>query len=290
MTNSDLQQWVGRTQVETGEATLTPPLLLAAALDLPERITKDSALPPLWHWLYFLPQARRSEIGSDGHPRKGGFLPPISLPRRMWAGSRVEWERDLYVGENLERKSTIESVESKSGRSGHLVFVKVRHEIGAVGGEIAVREWQDIVYREAPSPSPSSSSAPIVSTPQQEMQSSPAWSQRWQPDPVLLFRFSALTYNGHRIHYDRPYATNEEGYPGLVVHGPLLAMLMMQLARSRAPERHLRKFQFRGLSPVTDIGSFDVCGTPLADGTGAELWVRTSAGALATEAKIGFTD
>lgn len=286
MNTVDLKQWINKTQQETDEATLAPIQALAATLDLDQVFEAGSVIPPLWHWLFFLPRARRSEIGPDGHPKRGGFLPPVELPRRMWAGSRLQWQGDLRIGEQIKRKSVIEAVESKSGRSGELVFVKVRHEVSNAAGALALTEWQDIVYREAPAPS-AKGAAPAPGTP------APAeaqWSQSWQPDPVLLFRFSALTFNGHRIHYDRPYAMNEEGYSGLVVHGPLLAMLMMQLARQNASGKTVRGFEFRGVSPVIDTGPFEVCGNPDAGSQAADLFVRGPGGVLSTQGKISFAD
>ncbi len=288
MSSVDLQQWVNKTQHETDVVTLAPAQAMAATLDLDQSFDTGSVIPPLWHWLYFLPKAQRSAIGPDGHPKRGGFLPPITLPRRMWAGSRLQWHGDLRVGDHIERTSTIESVESKSGRSGELIFVKLRHAVGVIGGATALVEWQDLVYRDAPPPSSAGSSAPAPAgapAPQQAQ-----WLQRWEPDPVLLFRFSALTFNGHRIHYDRPYAMNEEGYTGLVVHGPLLAVLMIELARKSAPTKKVQDFSFRGLAPVIDTAAFEVCGNPDPSGQNASLFVRGPGGVLNTQASIAFAD
>ncbi|NBS48633.1 MAG: hypothetical protein EBS99_16725, partial [Betaproteobacteria bacterium] len=179
-------------------------------------------------------------------------LPPVPLPRRMWAGGRLQWHAPLRVGDALERSTRIESVTHKSGRSGDLVFLLLRHEVRA-GGVLALTEEQDIVYRapaQASDPVPAPQAAPTDAT----------WSREIVPDPVLLFRFSALTFNAHRIHYDRPYATGTEGYPGLVVHGPLIATLLADLARRERPEARVTGFSFRAVRPTTDLHPFRVCG------------------------------
>jgi hydroxyacyl-ACP dehydratase HTD2-like protein with hotdog domain len=201
---------------------------LAATLDHDASPWRSGEVPPLGHWLYFLPQAPHREISEDGHPHRGGFLPPVSLPRRMWAGGDLRFHTPIRVGEALRRRSTIAEVEHKSGRSGTLVFVKVVHEIMTERG-LAVREVHDIVYRDAPKPG---EVAPAGETAKAAMD----WERPIIGDPVLLFRFSALTFNGHRIHYDRKYCEEVEGYPGLIVHGPLLATLLARIiheARSR---------------------------------------------------------
>ena len=286
MITLDLQRWVNRTEVQFDDATLAPAAMLAATLGRQDKFETGSVLPPLWHWLYFLPKAPHNEIGRDGHPRRGGFLPPVTLPRRMWAGSRLQWNGELRIGDTLRRTSTIESVETKSGRTGELVFVRVRHEVARTGGEAVLTEWQDIVYREASKSSNLAESTRVTAT--VPAAAPREWQQTWEPDPVLLFRFSALTFNSHRIHYDRSYATQEEGYPGLVVHGPLLAMLMMQLATEKSPGHSVSSFNFRGLSPVVDSsGSFDVCGAPGGDGTKAEMFVQ-AAGIRSTEGQVSF--
>jgi len=280
---TDLQQWVNMTQKETDYVALSPVRALAATLDYASEPETGAALPPLWHWLFFLTKARRGEIGSDGHPKRGGFLPPVTLPRRMWAGSRLQWHGQLRIGDCVERTSTIESVECKTGRGGALVFVKVRHEIrNEAGARLA--EWQDIVYRDAP---PATAQPASTSTP---APTDETWSEHWQADPVLLFRFSALTFNAHRIHYDRPYAQDDEHYPGLVVHGPLLALLMMELGRSRRPERAVGGFQFRGMSPVFDMQPFDVCGGPDPANGGLRLYVRDHAGTMAAHGRLTYAE
>src|ERR1035437_3736029 len=209
--------YVGKT--ETHSDTVWPLLIrgLSATLDIPQQdVAPGGVLPPLWHWMLFQEWAPAHGLGADGHPLRGGFLPPVhDLPRRMWAAGRVRCERDLRAGDPVSRVSEILKVEEKSGGSGRLVFVTVRHRISGPAG-LAIEEAHDIVYRgtegaagKAAEPAPPPPAG--------------AFGHEVQPNPVLLFRYSALTANGHRIHYDLDYVTREEGYPGLIVHGPLQA-------------------------------------------------------------------
>ena len=275
----DPKAWIGRSETVADVVTATPCAALAATLDRPaERPPAGTPLPPLWHWLYFLPLPRQSEIGPDGHAKRGGFLPPVPLPRRMWAGSQFEFHAPLAIGDAVTRVSTIEDVTEKSGRSGALVFVRVRHEIRR-GDEtaVALTEFHDIVYREAPKPD----DAPL---PPRPAPACAAWEREWVPDDVLLFRYSALTFNGHRIHYDRRYVTGVEGYPGLVVHGPLLATLLLDLLRRERPDATVTRYEFRALRPVFDTHPFFVCGEPQPDARTIRLWARDRDGALAMDA------
>ncbi|WBY02027.1 MaoC family dehydratase N-terminal domain-containing protein [Ramlibacter tataouinensis] len=278
-TLSHLQSWVGRTETLDDAVTPVPIRALSATLDLPAAdATAGTALPPLWHWLYFLPLYRQSELGADGHARLGGFLPPVPLPRRMWAGGRLQWEpgNPLVVGDAIRRVSRIASVAHKAGRSGDLLFVLVRHEIHNAQG-LALTEEHDIVYRALPQPGDPTPDP--VAAPQQA-----AWQQQVEPDPVLLFRFSALTFNGHRIHYDRRHVTEVEGYPGLVVHGPLIATLLAGLVRRHAPQRFMRRFEFKAVRPTFDLHPFRVMGQPAADGKTVRLWSQDHQGWLAMQA------
>ncbi len=275
----NLADWIGKTETIADTVTATPMAALAATLDRPpERPAPGTPLPPLWHWLYFLPLARQSAIGSDGHPKRGGFLPPVPLPRRMWAGSQLALHAPLAVGDTIERRSTIDNVTAKHGRSGELVFVRVKHEIRVRDAATpAITEFHDIVYREAAKPgddAPPPQAAPTTSP----------WEASWQADDVLLFRYSALTFNGHRIHYDRKYATEVEGYPGLIVHGPLLATLLLDQLRHRLPQATVARYEFRALRPIFDIHRFFVCGAPQPDGHAVRLWIRDHEGALAMDA------
>ena len=274
---AEWQQWVGRTETRSDVISAAQLAGLAATLDhnRPEPAVGDP-VPPLAHWLHFLPQARQSQIGEDGHPHRGGFLPPVPLPRRMWAGGRLEWHAPLAVGDKVEKLSTIAKVEGKQGRSGTLVFVTVRHEVTGPRG-LAVTEEQDIVYREAPAPGvPAPAPTPA---PEGE-----AFSREIAPDPVLLFRYSALTFNGHRIHYDRPYCLEEEGYPGLVVHGPLIATLLVDALEREKPGARLARFSFTAVRPTFDINRFHVCGAPGEEPGAFQLWGRDHEGALTMKA------
>jgi len=275
----DLKSWIGRTETALDTVTPTPIAALAATLDHePVRPGDGAELPPLWHWLYFLPLHRQSEIGPDGHAKRGGFLPPVPLPRRMWAGSQFRFHAPLRVGDAIERRSTIEDVTQKSGRSGPLVFVRVRHEVRRRDeAALAITEHHDIVYREAPQ---RGEAAP----PAQRAPDDAAWRQAWIPDDVLLFRYSALTFNGHRIHYDRRYVTEAEGYPGLVVHGPLLATLMLESLRAARPGARIAAYEFRALKPTFDTAPFEVCGAPRGE-RDFEMWVRDAAGGLSMQAR-----
>jgi 3-methylfumaryl-CoA hydratase len=275
----DLKSWIGRSETAHDLFGPTPVAALAATLDHPPaRVATGTELAPLWHWLYFLALARQSEIGPDGHPRRGAFLPPVPLPRRMWAGSRLEFRSPLRVGDAVIRTSTIEDVTAKEGRSGRLCFVKVRHELHANGAaEAALIETHDIVYREAKRPGesePPPQSAPPVAQ----------WQREIAADDVLLFRYSALTFNGHRIHYDRRYATEVEGYPGLVVHGPLLATLLIDLLRRNRPDAAVAAFAFRAVRPTFDLHPFRVNGSANADGRTVHLWASDHEGWLTMDA------
>jgi 3-methylfumaryl-CoA hydratase len=275
----NLKDWIGRSETVDDIITATPYAALSATLDRDAvRPQPGTPLPALWHWLYFLPLHRQSEIGPDGHAKRGGFLPPVPLPRRMWAGSQFQFHRPLRVGDAIRRVSTIESVDEKSGRTGSLVFVKVRHEVQANGAsEVSLTEFHDIVYRDAAKPgdvAPPPKAAPAAS----------AWEKKWIPDEVLLFRYSALTFNGHRIHYDRPYVTAAEGYPGLIVHGPLIATLLLDLLRWKVPDARIARFEFRAVRPTFDTRHFFVCGEPAADAKTVRLWAKDHEGWLTMDA------
>ena len=278
-TTTDLARWIGKTDTVEDTANATPYAALSATLDRPtERPPVGTPLPPLWHWLYFLPLYRQSEVGPDGHAKRGGFLPPVPLPRRMWAGSQFEFKAPPRVGDHIRRVSTIADVTEKSGRTGPLVFVQVRHEITANEQPMpSIIEFHDIVYREAPKPED------VAPLPKRAPETN-AWQRHWVPDDVLLFRYSALTFNGHRIHYDRKYVSEVEGYPGLVVHGPLIATLLLDLLRWQLPDATVARYQFRAVRPLFDIHPFDVCGEPADDGKSVRLWAKDHEGWLAMEA------
>jgi len=276
----ELQAWIGRSETVRDQIGATPVKALNATLDHPAMPAEPGTpLPPLWHWLYFLPLHRQSEIGADGHAKRGGFLPPVPLPRRMWAGSQFEFRSPVRVGDAVARTSTIADVTVKDGRTGKLVFVKVRHELRCNGSaEPAIVEFHDIVYREAKRPGdvePSPQSAAVGAS----------WQRDIVPDDVLLFRYSALTFNGHRIHYDRRYVTEVEGYPGLIVHGPLIATLLLDLLRREHAAATVARFEFKAVSPLFDLDPFEVCGRADAAQPGRfALWARNRDGGLAMQA------
>jgi 3-methylfumaryl-CoA hydratase len=269
-----LDRWVGRSETRADVITAAPLVALAALLDRDDPPPREGdAAPPLAHWLYFLPSYRQSEAGPDGHAARGGFLPPVPLPRRMWAGSRLEFVKPLRVGASVTRVSSIKSVASKEGRSGPLVFVTVRHEVNDASG-LVLSDEHDIVYRgEAGAAAPATPAA-----------SGAAWSREITPDPLLLFRYSAVTFNGHRIHYDHPYTTQVEGYPGLVVHGPLIATLLVDLLRRNRPGVELKTYTFRALRPLFDTAKFSTLGSPDPVGASARLWTRDAEGAATMDA------
>lgn len=278
---ANLQDWIGRSEVQEDVAALSPALRLAATLDRADLQGRLAAgrepLPPSWHWLYFLPCAPQSTLAADGHPARGGFLPPVPLPRRMWAGSRLEFLAPIAFGAALTRTSTIAGVQNKSGRSGALTLVTVRHEVRC-GGTLALSDEHDIVYREAPPPGTPVAQAPLKEEPARKAD----FRRTFVPEPVVLFRYSALTFNGHRIHYDRSYATGVEGYPGLVVHGPLQATLLLDLLDRELPGARVRRFAFRALAPLFDTAPFEVCGA--RDGARVQLWTVAPDGRVAMEA------
>ena len=265
-----LKTWIGKTETLHDVATLFPVQALAATFNQSQQYKEGDVLPELWHWLYFLPHAPLSEVGPDGHPKRGGFLPPVPLPRRMWAGSRLTWHKALKIGEKITRHSTIKSVEHKAGRSsGDLIFVTVKHEISNESG-LAISEEHDIVYRSVPTEG-DKPAAPVI------IEDKPDWNKEIIPSEVLLFRYSALTFNGHRIHYDRKYVNEVEIYPGLIVHGPMIATLLIELLHENLPNRRLKTYEFRAIRPLFDIHHFEVNGKAQNDGS-ISLWTKNYEG------------
>jgi 3-methylfumaryl-CoA hydratase len=254
----DADEWVGRTHQVADVLYATPARALALTLDRPETdLVEGGRLPELWHWLYFLPLVPTSELAVDGHPRRGGLLPPVALERRMWAGGRLTFHRDLHLGEPVTRTSEITSVASKQGRAGPMVLITVRHTVASTQG-VAVEEDQDIVYLTTPTS--------YTTPPPDPVPPDIGWTQVQHVDPVLLFRFSALTFNAHRIHYDLPYATNEERYPGLVVHGPLQAVLLMESARQHHSGKRVATYSFRAARPLFAHDRCSISGWTTAEG------------------------
>lgn len=281
--NIDLQHlrsWIGKKESHDDIATAFPIAALAATLDRKDPPPKmGDAIPLSAHWLYFLETAVNADLSHDGHPKRGGFLPPVSLPRRMWAGGRIDFRAPIRVGDAISRESEILSVEAKSGKSGDLVFVMVRHTVKA-GSTVAIVEEHDIVYREAAKPgegAPAGKPAPQAA----------AWRRELQTNEAVLFRYSALIFNAHRIHYDIDYCRDVEGYPGLIVHGPLQTTLLLDLCRRNDP-RPVRTLDYRATHPVFHQETFSVNGQPAADGESVELWTANAAGCYAMRGTAAF--
>lgn len=274
-----LRQWIGRSETIEDTLHVGPANLMEMTMDRAPSLNLGDTLPPLWHWLYFLRSAPLNALGRDGHPAKGGFLPPVALPRRMWAGGRFGFDGALQIGAQVTKTSTIKDVALKAGRSGALCFVTARHEVGHTGSAPAFWEEHDIVYREDPAPNaPHTQSEPVGDD----------WhhSETITPSEVLLFRYSALTFNGHRIHYDRDYARNVEGHGGLVVHGPLIATLLIDMAQRLKGGAIPKAFEFRAASPLFDTAPFTLNARDLGDHV--ELAAATPDGHLAMRAKATF--
>jgi 3-methylfumaryl-CoA hydratase len=261
--DTDFRTWIGRTEQVQDPLSCVQARAAQAMLDEPGAALVDGdALPLPWHWFHFLPRAPQAALDADGHPQRGGFLPPIPYPRRMFAGARMQVHRPLRVGVTALREGAIRDVVMKSGKTGALAFVTVAYRF-VQEGRLCLEEEQDIVYREP---------GAAVAAPVQVVLPPPpegCWSRALQPDTRLLFRFSALTFNAHRIHYDRAYAADVEGYPGLVVHGPLTAVLLLQLVRQSTP-RPVVAFSFRGVAPLFDLGPIRLLATPGPDSVALE--------------------
>jgi len=236
------REWIGRTERRAERLDTEALRRFAAAIGEPLDVERSQ--PSLAHWAFFLPIASADQIGVDGHPKRGGFLPPVTLPRRMFAASEMRFDEPLLLDREAERLSTVRDVRHKAGRSGDLILVQVEHRIAQAGAD-RLTETQTIVYRDAGAPTPPAIPVPLDADEGDAL---------WQPGPVDLFRFSAVTFNSHRIHYDLPYATGEEGYPGLVVHGPFTAVRLFGHARRKgsAPV----SFGFRAVAPL-------FCGQPI---------------------------
>ena len=278
--DDDFKAWIGRTETSTDPLNCVQAQAAQAMLDdATPALGVGDTLPPLWHWFYFLPRAAQASLDDDGHPRRGGFLPPIPYPRRMFAGARLQLHRPLVIGAPAQREACIRDVVLKSGKSGSLAFVTVALRF-MQNGELCIEEEQDIVYREPGGPVAAPIAAPWPPAPEA------SWARVLQPDSRLLFRFSALTFNAHRIHYDRAYANEVEGYPGLVVHGPLTAVLLAQLVRQHSV-RPMRAFSFRGAAPLFDLGPVRLVGTPQGDSVALQAQGPDGKAALTASATLG---
>lgn len=276
----ELKAHIGRRETATDTVTAAPAnlLRLTFARDEPELRVGD-ALPPGWQCLYFVPRFPAHALRPDGSPLDTGVIPPMPLPRRMFAGERFRFHRPLRIGDAVRRETELADIAVKTGGTGTLVFATVLQRIFTPEG-LAIEEERRTVFREevragernqAPRREPAPDDVP--------------WRRRIAPDPVLLFRFSALTFNSHRIHYDRPWATQREGYPGLVVHGPLTSTLLIDFARDHNPGRAFATYETQARAPLFDTASFELRGRPAADGRGAELWAVTPDGTVAMSAR-----
>ncbi|NBA97441.1 MaoC family dehydratase N-terminal domain-containing protein [Pseudomonas sp. R5(2019)] len=265
MSTLDLSAWIGRTEERRDQ--ISDNLVKRIAATLGETAPQPGeALPPLWHWAFFQDTVAAAGLGQDGHPARGGFLPPADNRNRMWAGSRLTFKQPLLVGAEVDRVSTLLNVEEKHGRTGSLLFVTVRHEFFQHGESVLLDE-QDIVYRE-PSPPKLGGTEPLPAG---------QWRESVEPNATLLFRYSAVTFNGHRIHYDYPYVTETEGYPGLVVHGPLIATLNLRAFTRAHPDATLKRFSFRGVRPLISPQPFEVGGRVIEAGK-AHVWAGNEDG------------
>ena len=263
------EAWIGREEVAEDAITPRQARQMAATLEVAGSFAVGDPLPPLWHWMGWAPEVAMSGLGADGHPARGGFLPPVPLERRMWAGGRLEFLAPLVIGEAMMRRSTIQNVAEKTGGAGRMAFVTVAHEVHGAAG-LAIREEQDIVYVAMPD---RFQPPPPVPAPMAD------WSVPVAVDTVRLFRFSALTFNAHRIHFDLPYATGVEKYPGLVVHGPLQAMLLMQAAKAG---RDPAWFRFRGVRPAFHTDALRL------EGTDGGLCTVNGEGQVCMQASVGW--
>lgn len=272
-----LEDWIGRAEMHRDTLDARPANLMQSILPVGAELAPGDALPPLWNWLYFHAPAPLDALGRDGHPKKGGFLPPVDLPRRMWAGGHFEFTGDLRIGDDIVKESKILNVAPKTGRSGPLCFVTVEHRYRRAG-QTVWREEHDIVYRADPSPDQPKTrpvAPPETFTDQETV----------TPSIVMLFRYSALTFNGHRIHYDRAYAQSVEGYPDLVFHGPLTATFLAEFTNRKSAGR-MATFTYRAMSPLFDAQPFDIF---LDRGDGhSKAWACTPEGAVAMQAEATF--
>ena len=275
---AEFEKWIGRTTTSEEIAERWPLAGLSAALDLANAPDDGEEILPLAHWLYFPPTAPQSRIGPDGHPKRGDFLPSVPQPRRMWAASDIQFQAPIRIGDRMRKTARIANIAEKMGKTGPLIFVTVENHY-EIAGRQALTETQSLVYRDDPAPGEAPPPAKPAPT-------GPAWSVRIDPDPVLLFRYSAVTFNAHRIHYDEPYATGVEGYPGIIVHGQLTATLMLQACLSANAGRRPAEFSFRAVKPLFSGSPFFVEGAPGAEKGSFKLWARNAEGDLSMTADL----
>ena len=288
----DFAPWIGKRQTVSDIISPVQVRQMAATLNDAARMQQPDCapLPAGWHWLYFNPLEIQSRLGPDGHPARGDFLPPVALERRMWAGSRLAWQRPFEVGMSIQKDSEILKISHKTGRSGDMVFVTLAHRYSDARG-IILEEEHDIVYRDTPSADEIAALQALgekIRAGQHSFERQGRHVQAVQPDPVMLYRYSAATFNGHRIHYDVDYCRSVEGYPGLVVHGPLIATLLLNFAENQVePGRFIRTFEFKALRPTFDLSGFHLHAAP-ADGAdgGLNIWSTNNTGQVGLDGRI----
>lgn len=277
----NFEAWIGKKEIQHDICTIRPVEMMQALLNQTQQELIE--LPHLYHWFYFLPIVNHEELALDGHPKKGNFLPPIPFPKRMWAGGRLEFLHAIAMNQALRRESEIKNVQFKQGKSGNMYFITVEHRIFA-DDQLCIIEEHDIVYREESNQITNNTQS---KNPQFELKTAD-YRHQYPIDTASLFRYSAATFNGHKIHYDRKYCIEQEGYPGLVVHGPLLATLLLHLFKQEHPTTQISTFNFRAMKPVFDFQKFNICGVAKSDY--ADLWIEHTNGSIAMQAKITFKE
>ena len=279
--NTDFNDWVGKSETESGVASAYPANYFTVTLDRDDAPLCDGdELPPGWHYFYFHELVALAATGEDGHRAKGDFMPPLPYPRRMWAGSKMKFQSPILIGEKVTKVITITDIAIKEGRSGKMCFVTTLEEVFGEDGRLTTSETRTQVFREPADPNmrpPKPQGAPAAAE----------WSRTIHPSSVLLFRYSALTMNSHKIHFDKDYVRDVEGYPGLLVHGPLTMTLMLDLFRRKMPKARMASLDLRAVSPIYDTMDFTVHGVPKDDGT-CKLWAMTGNGSLAMTADVTY--
>jgi 3-methylfumaryl-CoA hydratase len=272
--------WIGKKEIITDYVYTKPALMMQAILN--QSHSKLNSLPHLNHWFYCLPTVNNTELAIDGHPKKGGFLPPIPFPKRMWAGSRLIFLQSIQFNQKIKRESEITQVKLKRGKSGEMYVVTVKH-LTFVNDILAIIEEQDIIYRNATN---QIQTTPPIIEPIANTQYEVSYKKAFPINTVTLFRYSALTFNSHRIHYDRPYSIEHEGYPSLVIHAPLLATLLLQTFKEENPKKHITHYEFKAVNPAFDFDEILFCGNIHNDN--GELWIEKSNGQICMKAKVKF--
>ncbi len=277
---TELNEWIGKSIEVEDTVTAGQANRMNATLDREPTFKKGDRLPPAWHWLYFHEAVQLSGLGIEGHPKLGGFMPPVPLPRRMWAGGSLIFDQPIIIGQPAIKRSTIANIAAKTGKSGQLYFVTVEHEVFQNTSR-CLHEKQIIVYREPADPTKT-----LADPPPAPETDSRTFSAEIRPDPIMLFRYSALTFNGHRIHYDLDFCQTHEGYPNLVFHGPLTATLLLDLFYHQYPAEPIKTFEYRGVSPLFNPDPFTIHGT--RKGIHGKAWAANSANGLAMSAQVGY--